>query len=197
METLFYLLSSIHPLSEELTAYLLEHLQCRELSKKDFLLKAGHVCSHIYFIEKGLCRCFYLQGETEVCSWFMQEGDVIVSVESFFDQKASYEYIQALEDCMVHYISFQELQYAYQNFPEFNYIGRELVQKYYKLSEQRLYSLRMQRGPERFEFLKIHHPELLQRVEQKYIASYLGITEQYLSMLKTTRPKKIKISSNS
>jgi hypothetical protein len=67
---------------------------------------------------------------------------------------------------------------------EFNYVGRQLVQKYYKLSEQRLYSLRMQRGLERFEYFKINFPELIQRVEQKHLASYLGITEQYLSMLK-------------
>jgi hypothetical protein len=74
-------------------------------------------------------------------------------------------------------------------------VGRELVQKYYKLSEQRLYSLRMQRGPERYAYLIEHHPELVQRVEQKYLASYLGITEQYLSMMRSV-PKKRRETSN-
>jgi CRP/FNR family transcriptional regulator, anaerobic regulatory protein len=148
------------------------------------ILKAGHICQHIYFIERGLLRCFYLNNDQEVCSWFMKEGDVIASVESFFEQKESYEYIQALEDSTLHYISFRDLDFIYKNFSEFNYIGRELVQKYYKLSEQRLYSLRMQRGLERFESLRQNDPDLVQRVEQKYLASYLGITEQYLSMLK-------------
>jgi len=184
METLFYLLNSIYPLSEPLKQYLAVNLETTEVRRKDILLKAGHVCRNIYFIESGLLRCYYMQGEHEVCSWFMKEGDVIASVESFFDQKESYESIQALEDSTLHYISFQKLEYIYRNFPEFNYVGRELVQKYYKLSEQRLYSLRMQRGMERFEYLKQNYPELIQRVEQKHLASYLGITEQYLSMLK-------------
>jgi CRP/FNR family transcriptional regulator, anaerobic regulatory protein len=184
METLFYLLNSIYPLSAPLKEYLEANLETREIGRKEILLKAGHICRNIYFIESGLLRCYYMQGEHEVCSWFMKEGDVIASVESFFDQKESYESIQALEDSILHYLSFQKLEYAYRNFIEFNYVGRQLVQQYYKLSEQRLYSLRMQRGLERFEHLKQDFPELIQRVEQKHLASYLGITEQYLSMLK-------------
>lgn len=184
METLLYLLNSIYPLSEELREYLALNLQTKSIRKKEVILKAGHVCRNIYFIESGLLRCYYIQGQHEVCSWFMKEGDVIASVESFFDQKESYETIQALEEGVLHYISYQKLDYIYRTFLEFNYVGRELVQKYYKLSEQRLYSLRMQRGLERFEYLKLNHPELILRVEQKYLASYLGITEQYLSMLK-------------
>jgi CRP-like cAMP-binding protein len=195
METLFQLLNSIHPLSEPLQEYLFYNLKTRELKKKEILLKAGHVCRNICFIERGLLRCFYLQAGREVCSWFMKEGDVIASVESFFDQKESYESIQALEDTTVHYISYQELSHVYKTYPEFNYVGRELVQKYYKLSEQRLYSLRMQRGPERYAYLIEHHPELVQRVEQKYLASYLGITEQYLSMMRSV-PKKRRETSN-
>lgn len=195
METLFYLLNSIYPLSEPLKQYLALNLETTEVRRKDILLKAGHVCRNIYFIESGLLRCYYMQGEHEVCSWFMKEGDVIASVESFFDQKESYEFIQALEDSTLHYISFQKLEYIYRNFPEFNYVGRELVQKYYKLSEQRLYSLRMQRGLERFEYLKQNYPELIQRVEQKHLASYLGITEQYLSMLKAVGQGRRKVIS--
>jgi CRP/FNR family transcriptional regulator, anaerobic regulatory protein len=192
MEAIIHYLNSIHPLSDELKEYLAESLQYRQVQRKEFVLKAGHVCHNVFFIEKGLLRCFYLQGNSEVCSWFMKEGDVSTSVESFFDQKQSYESIQALEESSLYYISYQQLNYIYKNFSEFNYVGRELVQKYYKLSEQRLYSLRMQRGLERFEYLKTNHPELIQRVEQKYLASYLGITEQYLSMLKGFGPKKKK-----
>lgn len=184
MEKVLQALNTIYPLSSALREHLMFLLKSKAIKRKDLLLKAGHVCRNIYFIESGLLRCFYLQGEQEVCSWFMKEGDVIASVGSFFEQRESYEFIQALEDCELQYISFEELQDTYLRFPEFNYVGRELVQKYYQLSEQRLYSLRMQRGLERFELLQKDFPELIQRVEQKYLASYLGITEQYLSMLK-------------
>lgn len=184
MDSLFTLLCSIHPLPEALVTHLTQTLKCKTVFKKQYLLKAGHVSRQICFIEKGLLRCFYEQGETEVCSWFMKEGDVIVSVESFFKQTASYESIQALEDTVVHYINYDELQFIYKNFPEFNYIGRVLTENYYTLSEQRLYSLRMQRSHERYEHLLQYFPELILRVPAKYLASYLGITEVTLSKIK-------------
>lgn len=83
---------------------------------------------------------------------------------------------------------YNELQHLYRHFPEFNFIGRVLLEKYYILSEQRLYSLRMQRAQERYAYLLDHHPELIRRVPSKYLPSYLSITGQYLSMLKGSRP---------
>ena len=114
----------------------------------------------------------------------MKEGDVIISVESFFTQKPSYEAIQAIEDCELYFIEYDELQFIYRHFPEFNFIGRVLTEKYYTLSEQRLYSMRMQRASERYQYLLDHFPELVKRVASKYLASYLGVTEVTLSKIK-------------
>lgn len=157
------------------------------LPKKDYLLRAGHVSRNICFIAKGLLRCFYFKDGEEVSSWFMKEGDVIISVESFFTQKESYESIQALEDSLLYYITYDELQHLYRHFPEFNFIGRVLVERYYTLSEQRLFSLRMQRSQERYEYLLQHHPELVLRVPMKNLASYLGITEETLSRIRSKK----------
>jgi CRP/FNR family transcriptional regulator, anaerobic regulatory protein len=66
-------------------------------------------------------------------------------------------------------------------------VGRVLTEKYYGLSEQRAYSLRMQRSRERYHFLLEHHPELLLRVPAKYLASYLNITEVTMSNVKARR----------
>jgi CRP-like cAMP-binding protein len=117
----------------------------------------------------------------------MKEGDVIVSVESFFDQTVSNENIQALEDSILHYISYRDLQYAYREYPEFNFIGRILTEKYYKMSEKRIYSLRMQRAFEKYHNLIDHFPQLVQRVPCRHIASYLGITEETLSRIRAMR----------
>ena len=184
MERLIYYLQSIYPLSDGLKKYLLDHLKIKQLSKKQYLLRAGHVSRYIYFIDTGLLKCFYISNNTEVCSWFMKEGDVIISVESFFTQKPSYEAIQAIEDCELYFIEYDELQFIYRHFPEFNFIGRVLTEKYYTLSEQRLYSMRMQRASERYQYLLDHFPELVKRVASKYLASYLGVTEVTLSKIK-------------
>ncbi len=184
MEKLLTYLNSICPLSPELMGYLAENLKTKNLQKKDFLLKIGHVSKEICFISKGLLRCYYLLDDKEVSSWFMKEGDVIISVASFFNQTESYEAIQVLEECLLYYIDFSELQFIYRNFPEFNIVGRMLTQKYYVLSEERLYAMRMQRAHERYAFLMKYHSELILRVPSKYLASYLGITEVTLSNIK-------------
>lgn len=188
MEELLYFLESVHPLSDDLKIHLSKILKLKRLSKKDFLLKAGHVCWQVCFIKEGLLKCFYQHEGAEVCSWFMKEGDVIYSVESFLSQKESYESIQAIEDSTLYYIDYNELQNIYAVYPEFNFIGRVLTEKYYTLSEQRLYSLRMHKGIERYQFMMHNFPELMQRVPLKYLASYLGMTEVWLSKV---RAKKI------
>lgn len=184
MEALLSYLSSIHPLSDGLVAYLGETLKSKEFPRKAYLLKAGHISRNIYFISKGLLRCYYMRDGHDISSWFMKEGDVMISVESFFLQKESYESIQALEDTTVHYISYEELQTIYRRFPEFNFIGRVLTERYYIQSEQRLYSLRMMRSQGKYDYLMEHHPELVLRVPAKHLASYLGLTEVTLSKIK-------------
>lgn len=184
MEQLLQFLESIYPLSDGLKLHLGSIIKAKELQRKDFLLKAGHICKHVCFIKRGLLRCFYIRDEAEVCSWFMKEGDVIYSVESFLLQKTSYESIQALEDTLVYYIDYTELQHIYRTYAEFNFIGRVLTEKYYALSEQRLYSLRMQRGLERYEYMVNNFPELTKRIPLKHLASYLGMTEVWLSKVR-------------
>ncbi len=189
MELLLDYLHSIRPLSPELRDYLSDKLETKLCLKRDYLLKAGRVCSHIYFVESGLFRCFYTREDEdrEVCAWFMKEGDVIASVDSFFNQTPSYENIQALEDSVVHFLSWRELETLYDKFPEFNFIGRKLVQKYYVLSEQRIYSLRMKRSFDRYYWLMKNYPELIQRVPSKFIASYIGNTQETVSRIRGKR----------
>jgi CRP-like cAMP-binding protein len=187
MENLIRMLQSVHQLSDALVEHLLFVLNPKELKRRQYLLQHGQVCREICFIETGLLRCFYLKEDQEVSSWFMKEGDVIVSVPSFFRQVVSYECIQAMEPTSLYSISHSQLQHIYKTFPEFNFIGRVLTERYYTLSEERLYSLRMQRTVERFRHLMDTNPELVQRVPSKYLASYLGVREETLSRMKWKR----------
>jgi len=185
MEELLNILHSIYPLQEGMVEWLTIHLKVKEIRKKEYLLKSGHVCRNVYFIEKGLLRCFYREDHREICSWFMKEGDVIFSVESFYAQVPSYEFIQALEDCSIYYISYPELQEVYSVFPDFNRHGRILTEKYYRYLWNYTYVTRMKRSGERYENLLKHFPDLAGRVPNKYLASYLGITEETLSRIRS------------
>lgn len=185
MKEFFDILNSIHSLSPALQQYLSTVLKSVTIERKNFILKEGEICKSLFYIEKGLIRCFYNINSKEVSSWFMKEGDLITSVESFFRQKPSYESIQVLEDCSLIGIQYDELQHMYHHFPEMNFIARVLTEKYYTLSEQRLYSIRMLRASERYKFLIDNFPELIQRVPSKYLSSYLSISEETLSRIKS------------
>lgn len=185
MERLLQYINSIYPLSTEIIEALGRNLKTKNYSKKEFVLKEGQTCKNIYFIEKGLLRCFYIKGAKEVSTWFMKEGDMVISVESFFKQQPSYESIQVLEDCVLYSMQYEDLQEMYHQFPAFNFPARKITEDYYVLSEQRLNSLRMQRASERYKFLLENHAELLKRVPSKYLSSYLSITEETLSRMKS------------
>ncbi len=187
MDTLITFLNGIYPLSPSINEYLYKNLKELAITKKAYLLRHGHICNNIYFVSKGLFRCFYVVNDKEINSWFMKESDVIISVGSFFNQSSSYENIQALEDSVVYFITYKELQFLYNNFYEFNFVGRILTEKYYQLSEQRLYSLRMKKAIEKYKFLMHHFPQIIQRVPCKYIASYLSITEETLSRIRALK----------
>ena len=184
MKELLSLLNNIHSLSPALHQYLSQNLKTRTIDKKQFLLTAGQISRHIYFIKKGLLRCYYIHDEQEVCSKFLKEGDIIVSASSFFLQKESIEFIQAIEDSTLWFICYDELQYIYKHFPEFNVIGRVLSIKSYLLSEQRLNFIRMKNASDRYSSMLEHFPELVLRVPSKYLASYLSISVETLSRIR-------------
>jgi len=187
MKELLSLLNNIHPLSPALHAYLSEKIMARTIDKKEFLLNAGQISRHIYFIKKGLLRCYYIDAGHEVCSKFLKEGDIIVSASSFFLQKESHEYIQAIEDSVLWYVCYDELQFMYKYFNEFNTIARVLTTKSYLLSEQRLSFIRMKQASARYSCMLEFFPELVLRVPAKYLASYLSISVETLSRIRSRR----------
>ncbi len=181
---LYQLFNNIFPISIELQNELTNLLKEEKVAKKEFILKEGEVCKNIYFIESGYFKSFHLRDGKEIVQWFMKTNDVIISVNSFYNQVLSYEFIQATEDSIVHFISYENLEYLYKNFMELNFIGRHLTQHYYALSEQRLFSMRKQKAEDRYLFLLNTHPEIIQNASRTDIASYLGISLETLSRIR-------------
>jgi CRP-like cAMP-binding protein len=176
-------LAQLHPLSDELVERLGTALKKEEFRKRSFLLEEGQVSNRVYFIEKGLVRVYYLKDGVELCSGLLCEGGVVISVKSFFDRVRSTEWIQALEELSVYYITYEELEALYREIPEMNVLGRKLITAYYVKSEERNYLLRRQSAPEKIAWFREHFADLLGRVPRKDIASYLGVTLETLSRL--------------
>lgn len=184
MENLLNLLNSIHPLRPELREHLRSVLKTTNLPKRTVLLTEGAVSDKIYFIEQGFARAFYYNKEKETTSWFMGQNDIMISVYSFFTQSPSFEYLELLEDSILFYTTYEQLQEIYRTYPEFNIIGRIITEQYYIKSEARAISLRAHTAKERYDILLKDYPGILQKASLGQIASYLGIKQETLSRIR-------------
>ena len=187
MSALVATIQALIPVSPALAAAIEAAVQYEELPARHCLLQPGQVARRLYFVERGLVRGYALHAGQEVCSWFMSEGDFVISIVSFFTQQPSTEYLELLESGIVYSIDYQQLDALYRTFPEFNYVGWVLTERYYVLSEQRAYQLRTLPAKERYAQLLRDFPQLVQRVPLKHLASHLGISPETLSRLRARR----------
>ncbi len=187
MHPLLTRLRTLVPISETLEAALLERLKREVLPRKTLLLTPGQVADRIFFLERGIARGYYLRDDRDVTSWFMREGDFVISIVSFISRVPADEAIELLEDGVVWSIRHAQLQRLYELFPEFNYVGRVLTETYYVRSERRAQSLRWQSAEERYRDLLREFPDLFNRVPLRHIASHLGISAETLSRLRAKK----------
>lgn len=187
MELLLQKLNQIAPLSPNLEEVFKNYLKKEERRKKEFLLKEGSISVKIYFLEKGTCRAFYFSENKEITNWFMSNGDIVISVFSFFTQSPSLESIELLEDATVYSITYQQLQDIYREFPEFNLHGRIITEQYYMMSEHRNFALKKQTAKQRYDILLQQYPMILQKASLGHIASYLGINQETLSRVRAMK----------
>lgn len=168
--------------------------ESRNFAEGSLILRKGQVCNGAFFLDRGLARSYYLRENKEVTSRLMEEGFIITSWLSFYTQKPSHEYIVAMEDCETIFISHDEINALYKDFPLFNVIGRRQVEYSFCQAELRTQMLRGLTTVQRYGFFCENHPSLLQRVPLKYIASYLGMSDESLSRIRSGYRRKPIIS---
>jgi CRP-like cAMP-binding protein len=180
-------INTIYPVTEGLKTDLLQRTEILALPRRTHLIREGQRADYVWMVLGGLLRAYYLKDGLEICSSFMQEQHLIVSVNSFYSQQPGYEFIETLEDSVVARIHYHALQALYTAHLELNYIVRVLTERYTMRSEERLFLLRKQTAEDRYLYLLQHDPKLLQRVPLKYIASYLGMNLETLSRIRKKR----------
>ena len=196
MNTFFDFLDSIYQLSDDCKLYLASALRTRELSKGDLVLREGEICNKIGFIEKGCLKSYSTRAERDCNIWFWFTGDVATSTVSFFEQSPSNNYIQAITATRFHYLTHDVLEYAYKTYPEINVLARLLLQKYYALEVKRMELLKGSSAVDRYKFLMEKHPEVLENVTSKDIASYLDVSKFRLSQIRSEISKNNPVSGH-
>ncbi|AWO01353.1 Crp/Fnr family transcriptional regulator [Chitinophaga alhagiae] len=183
---MFALFNQLYPLSPAVLATIRRHTNIVFFKRRSIILEHGKICRNCYFGLKGMVRAYYIKDDgQEITSWFMKEGDIIISVQSFFTQTESHEVLEALDDTLCISLRIDVLEEIYRKFPEFNFVGRKLTEHYYIQMENRAFSLRMDDARQRYDRLVAQHPDIITRVPIGYIASYLGISAETLSRIRS------------
>lgn len=155
------------------------------LPKTAFLLKAGEVSQQYFILEKGLIRSYVKDHNgKEITTNFYSEHDLVIEVSSLFQGLPTEEYFQALTDCILWEIKYEDFQEAFIKIPSFAEWGRSWMAT--TLSRQKLRMIRMITVPAsiRYRELLQSNPDIMQNSPLKHIASYLGITDTSLSRIR-------------
>lgn len=156
----------------------------RRLRKHELLLREGDVCRAITFVLSGCLRSFYSVSGVENTTQFFCENAWYTDYPSFLTGQPTRENAQALEACEVVQLSRLDLEQLYRQHPVFERLSRILAENAFVCLEVRNTMLTNQTPEDRYRQLAHDRPELLQRVPQYHIASFLGIQPETLSRIR-------------
>ncbi len=166
-----------------------EYFQLQPFLKNEYFVSQGKICRKLAFIAEGVMRfCMFRDDGTDVTCFLMCENDFVGDPESFFSQKPSDKNAQALTDCQLISISYENMQTLLQQL----FHGKEInaaIDHYVmmKMLYQRTFLLNLDATVRYKEFMR-EYAHILQRVPLSYIANFLGITQQSLSRLRKQIP---------
>jgi CRP-like cAMP-binding protein len=187
-ELLFQILSVIRPMPLALSQQISAYLKVEKLPKKHLLVRQGEVSRKIYFIARGFSRSFFHDREgREHTLRFSGKMDLLVSVYSFYTLEPACESIELLEDSTLISMTWDQLQSIYGEYPEFNYHGRILTERYYVQSELRAVIIRTKKLQDRYQLFLKHFPTVIKRAPLGQIASFLNITQETLSRIRAVK----------
>lgn len=167
------------------TDFFISLLQSKKLKRKEFLLKPGDICKTENFIVKGCLRTYTIDNNGfEHIVMFGIEDWWVGDLFSFLTQRPATYFIDALEDTEVLQITKTNLDKLYERVPKFERFFRLILQNAFIAQQQRINQNLSFTAEQRYLDFISKHPNLEQRLSQKQVSAYLGITPVFLSMLR-------------
>lgn len=184
-----YVLKCINLSATELE-YFNSIFEYKVIPKKTMLLQAGNVCNFEAYVIKGCIREYYIDNNgAEVTLQFAVEDWWVSDIASFQDQTISNMYIETLEECELLTLSRQSKEQLLSQIPRLERMFRMMIQRHLSVVQSRLFKTITNTASEKYlEFIN-RYPTIPQRVPQHYIASYLGISPEFLSKLRSRHLK--------
>jgi CRP-like cAMP-binding protein len=179
------------PLNVEETKLLEPRARFRHIKRRQMILQEGFVCKHYTFVVEG---CFKMYGVDdkgyEHNIQFAAEGDWIADIGSFHSQKPSRLFIEAIEPSEIIQIEQQDLYFLYINIPKLDRIFKVIIENKFVELQNRVLQTFSSTAEQRYLSFLEQYPHLTNRLPNTQIASYLGITPEFLSKIRKDLSKK-------
>ena len=158
----------------------------RKYAKGETILAEGEVCSEIIYIDKGLAREFYIKNNKEVTEYLAVEGSIMMSIESLFKEQPSHIQIEALEPCVIYALPKKRLEEVALHNVNIQILYRKILEESLILSQVHADLVRFETAENRYRRMCKLSPQLALRAPLVYIASYLQMTPETLSRVRST-----------
>ena len=156
-----------------------------EFPKGAIALNEGEVAHEIVFVGKGMLRQYYYKNGKEVTEHFSYEGCILMCIESLLKQEPTHLMAEALEPAVVYMLPYDVLQKLLEQSKEINAFYRKVLEYSLIVSQIKADSWRFETARERYNLLLHHHPEIIKRAPLSHIASYLLMTPETLSRVRS------------
>jgi len=154
-------------------------------AKGEKILGEGETCTSIFWIVKGLVRQYYFKNGKEVTEYMAVENTIMMSIESLFKEKPSAQIMQALEPTLIYALPKAELEAVAMRSVNIQILYRKILEESLIISQLRADMLRFESAQDRYQKLVKNSPQLVLRAPLVYIASYLQMTPETLSRVRT------------
>jgi CRP-like cAMP-binding protein len=178
------ILNNIHPLPESSANKLKKYITEVSYPKNFCLMEAHKIVPHIYFIKRGIVRAYATTEDKDITFWFGKEGETIVSMKSYVEDKPGYENIELLEDCELYKLETENLRKLFNEDIHIANWGRKFAERELVKTEELIISRQFKPALERYKDLIRDKVDLIKRVQLGHIASYLGISQVSLSRIR-------------
>ena len=172
------------------TNYFTSLLTYKEIPKKTCLLTEGQACKHLSYVHSGALRSYCLDKEGKESTIMFAGADWwVTDMYCFLNNKPAMMYIETIEDSCIFQLSKENFDKLFSAVPKFERFFRILMQNAYTREQLRVIESLSLTSEERYDSFLLKYPQIVQQVTQKQIASYLGITPEFLSTIRKKKSK--------